>query len=338
MPTTSFDASGSLPGTLTRRRPGGLRVYLERPWFFSGEGELLGVLVRDEGSGAPESSYPFISVMGRDPIRVSATVSAPTASAFPSAATAAAGLPLPEPSDFTAGFTVTAVGYEPRFDRDAGRWFCDIDLDTGGAYFPFVRPALTRLPDSLPGDLLPQIVLTDNLRVLPERVLTVAGTDPLLVQLSGPNYTVPGGADTGVRPARARAFLQERDPELDDDAVAWFTLEDSASPLDRVDDVSLSASDYTGQLPLPGDGPDSGAAGRLLVVEEAVTVAYHPADPESGMQGSVVYMDTVDVESAHHDGPHPGPHGPHNGPHDGPHGPHDGPHGGPHGGSHGPHH
>src|SRR5262249_20085151 len=49
---------------------GGLRVYLERPWFSSGEGELLGVALWSYANGAldREKFKPFITQWGMDPI------------------------------------------------------------------------------------------------------------------------------------------------------------------------------------------------------------------------------------------------------------------------------
>jgi hypothetical protein len=40
--------------------------------------------------------------------------------------------------------SVTVAGFTPEFDELSGRWFCDIDIDTGPAYMPFVRLALAR--------------------------------------------------------------------------------------------------------------------------------------------------------------------------------------------------
>ena len=45
----SADAARRLAPTLTRTRSGGgLRVYLDRPWYSSGAGELLGVVLKDQ--------------------------------------------------------------------------------------------------------------------------------------------------------------------------------------------------------------------------------------------------------------------------------------------------
>ncbi len=54
-------------------RRAGVRIYLERPWFSSGNGELLGVLLArggDDNFGPPtedQSGFPFVSKWGADP-------------------------------------------------------------------------------------------------------------------------------------------------------------------------------------------------------------------------------------------------------------------------------
>ena len=53
---------------------GGLRVYLERPWFSSGMGELLGVALYDYGNGSltdREEWKAWVTQWGADPIWLS---------------------------------------------------------------------------------------------------------------------------------------------------------------------------------------------------------------------------------------------------------------------------
>ena len=51
----------------------GLMVYLNRPWYSSGEGELLGVVVWQQSAAPPsdeqrEASKEFITQWGLDPL------------------------------------------------------------------------------------------------------------------------------------------------------------------------------------------------------------------------------------------------------------------------------
>ena len=70
---------------------------------------------------------------------------------------------------------VTVVAFIRVYDPDTRRWFCDIDMDIGEAYLPFVRPALMRYqPHEWPGCVLSRILLADIVQTLPDRTLTVA--------------------------------------------------------------------------------------------------------------------------------------------------------------------
>ena len=53
-------------GTQSVRRGGGLRIYLEPPWFSSGEGELLGVVLRPDEVTEPRDDR--MTRWGMDPI------------------------------------------------------------------------------------------------------------------------------------------------------------------------------------------------------------------------------------------------------------------------------
>ncbi|MFI1379806.1 hypothetical protein [Embleya sp. NPDC020886] len=284
--TLGFETSGSLPdGLVRRRRGGGFRVYLSRPWYSSGDGELLAVVLGVEGDEQPPQAHPFITLMGRDPIRASAPVFLPSASNFPGAQITS-DVALPEVFD---GFTVTAAGFEPTFDGPSGRWFCDIDVDTGDGYLPFLRPAFARLQQrSLEGCQLSPIVLADTLRLLPERTLTVTGTDPLTVQLTGPTYHDDNS------PPTVRAGLQLRDPAVPDPVLGWLDLDETVTELSADDDTSLSPT-YSAEIPLPSPLPDQPL--RLLVVERAVMRSDFALDEFGPTEEIPVYADAVELRS-----------------------------------------
>ncbi|GAA4967774.1 hypothetical protein GCM10023205_35970 [Yinghuangia aomiensis] len=282
--TLGFDTSGSLPdGLVRRRRGGGFRVYLARPWYSSGDGELLAVVLGVQGDEQPPQAHPFITLLGRDPIRQSASVTLPDISHFPGATTSL-DIAFPEVFD---GFTVTAAGFEPTFDPATGRWYCDIDVDTGDAYFPFLRPALARFqPQSLETCHLSSVVLTDTLRLLPERTLTVSGTDPLTVELTGPAYHM----DT--MPPTVSAVFQHRDPEVPDPVLGWVDMPETEAELPADDDFSLLPT-YTAQIPLPAPHPDQPL--RLLVTETSFVPSDTAEDEFGATEELPVYADAVEL-------------------------------------------
>ena len=118
---------------------GGLRVYLNRPWFSSGQGELLGVALwsyQNHGSldqAARDKFKPFFTQWGMDPIWTTANLSGvPDVSDFPDADDAEYNLSIEEASarqpDGTAG-RISVAGFAPQYDEDRGLWFADITIN-----------------------------------------------------------------------------------------------------------------------------------------------------------------------------------------------------------------
>nr|BFD86755.1 hypothetical protein StreXyl84_61560 [Streptomyces sp. Xyl84] len=297
MPTLSLEQDDGPSGTLVRRRRGGgVRVYLERPWFSSGDGELLGVVLGEPPGGDPDSVRDaWVTLMGRDPLHRSAPVVAPTAQMFTNAAGPPAKLSLPTP---TGALPVTVVGFTPQFDaaEEGGRWFCDLELDTGDACLPFVRLALVRYqPESIPGAEISPVVLADVVRVLPDRELTVKPGRPLSVTVTGPSWD-----PTGAPPPVITAVLQRRHDTVTDEDLGWVTLDDTLTTLTSIDAESSHRPFYTGQVPVPPAGP--GVPLRLLVVEtEGIPADGRPPAPGPGSTppphppGPVIYCDAVEV-------------------------------------------
>lgn len=283
IPTLALQTVAGAPGTVTRHRSGGLRIYLARPWYSSGDGELLGVVL-PQGSTAPGSpDYLSVTLLGRDPIHTSATV--PTPGSFSNAAQMVDDVPM---TDVGPDYKVSLALYQPVYDPDTQRWFCDLDLNTGDAYLPFVRLALVRYqPKAIDGAQLSPVVLMDLVRTLPDRVLAVegaGGTGPLSVTVTGPSYL----PDDGGGP-RVTARLERRETSIADEVLGWTPLADEVE-LTRDDDFTHTPV-FSGQVPVP-PRPD-GERRRLLVVETERV----PADsgPDGATVDRVVYCDTVEL-------------------------------------------
>ena len=164
------------------RRGNGVRVYLNRPWYSSGENELLGVTLWPASAADPdtptrEKYKPFFTQWGLDPIWKSGPLGAvPTIFTFSNAVTTAAALPLEE-----TDLSVDVAGHCVFFDAERKLWYCDIVVDNFSAYTPFVRLALARYqPHSLPGVELSHVVLADFVQLSPDRsaVLSVDPAEP----------------------------------------------------------------------------------------------------------------------------------------------------------------
>lgn len=182
------------------RRGSALRVYLERPWFSSGDGEKLAVVLWPGALPADDEELdrikPFITMIGQDPIwRSSGTPESLSMASFPKRHDSSrAGLPLKE-----LGAPVDVAAYDVAYDPEKGMWFADIELAAGSSYTPFVRLALARYhPVSVDKAHLSPVVLAEFAQPVPERSLSVVRMPgSVRVTLSGHSYSAHLGQEGG---------------------------------------------------------------------------------------------------------------------------------------------
>lgn len=216
------------PVATRRSRRAGVRIYLERPWYSSGEGELLGVLLAPGGYDAGALRHP-VSQWGADPVWTSAPVARRGLFLELDNLLRAIGfedrpgdaLPVVPPATLPLATVpgsppVTVLGYRPQYSVDRGLWYVDVAIDPGSTFWPFVRLAVARYqPDSIAGCHLSPPVQCDFVQLTPERTASVSRTDSrhVRVLVSGP---------VGVRlpPAGTRTSLAAP-PSRVDDLDAW---------------------------------------------------------------------------------------------------------------------
>ncbi len=265
----AFVSTSDPEGAVLRhnRRGGLLRVELTRPWFLSGEGEQLGVVVER-------------CEVARDPV----WDTPPLADRVPAATDfAVPATPVTHPE----AEAVHVVGVDTAFA--GGRWFADVDLPglAATSYRPFVRLAVTRYQPSSLDDAhaVSTIVRTDLVQLMPDRTLTVdpTGAD-LVVTLEGlgPQGPVANRVDVVVE-----TLSEDRDVDVSvlgagtDGLVAW----------------TAAGAVVSGSLNMPIMVPRvTGAKVRVRVreVEAALTVA--GATATTGELGErVVFTDLVDL-------------------------------------------
>jgi hypothetical protein len=221
LPTFGWERQESTNLKTEVRFGNGLRVYLSRPWFSSGEGELLGVVLWP-GTEAPpddaqrEASKEIITQWGLDPIWNTATIGAvPGTGNLTGAEMSAQALTIEESSQLVdvAGH---AVGYDP------GRqlWYCDIEFGGVESYMPFVRLALARYqPSSIAGVELSHVVLADYAQLTPDR------SAALLLDPATPNQArlvVGGLAPAGPAISYVTVTVQARMNGVSSD-LGWTT-------------------------------------------------------------------------------------------------------------------
>ncbi len=278
IPTFGWTEDQSGAGTSRTRKGGGLRVYLERPWFSSGAGELLGVVLPPQptrglltvraaaASSVSDELAPYVTQSGADPIwQASGMKSSPTPGDFARGVATENGLFLDE----LPGQRVTVVGHEVQFDPMRQLWFCDIEIDPGAAYYPFVRLALARYqPKSVQTNTvdckLSRVLLADFAQLAPDRVAGWAGssTDKRAFQVSvtGSSYV---RSSAGSGPSEMEVVVEASRPNITG-PLAWAPVQDGTFPLEsrRLNDTTVV---WTGNVTIP-DGQDPESC-RLVVKE-----------------------------------------------------------------------
>lgn len=176
VPTFRWENPRDEAVTISIRRGNGLRVYLERGWFSSGEGELLGVVVGSSVqaerpfASLPDDLIGFVSQWGQDPILASALPKASMQATAFSARVATYDFHLPE-----AHRSVTVAAHRVHYDFERRLWYADLEIDAGPSYNPFVRLALVRVqPHALGACALSEVVHTQYAQLLPTREVHLA--------------------------------------------------------------------------------------------------------------------------------------------------------------------
>ncbi|MFJ3102525.1 hypothetical protein [Streptomyces sp. NPDC086835] len=260
-----------------------LRVELAGPWYETGEGERLAVLAAADGS-AP--AVP-VTQLGRDPVFASAPLPPNAAKGWfhgvsePPVLSAESDL---GPSVWLVPYTVT---------REGDRWYADVEIvppQTAPSYAPFVRLALARFqPDSLPGLALSPVVVSDPVRLLPDRRLIVEQTGPdIRVSLLGTGPNPPNRLEATLEEAHLPSGVHPGSVDLVDlteppsaDIPAWRPLPSHTLTSDQPETPST--------LPIP----DGTAPLRLRVREvERLDAPFPPPSPAE-LQGRTVFVDTV---------------------------------------------
>lgn len=269
------------PFAIRRVRRSGVRIWLDRPWYSSGDGEMLAIITTGDPTLVGKTDN--VSLWARDPVLVGAKIpnahEVPVLLAWqqravqlrlepeslparPVAYAVKTGSPT-TPGDRDK--VVNAYGYVPEFHPGRKRWFVDVVLESTAAVWPFLRLAVARYqPNSLPGLEFSPVVATDFVQLPPERIGTLSRPDSehVRVTVSGvtavtnaPGIQLPaqppdraGFIDLLSKSRRVVATLQARSKTSSSD-LDWESGEGVECSLSGVDTETFKAT-WTAELAL----------------------------------------------------------------------------------------
>lgn len=280
-----LEAERKLDGSIVKstRKGGGLRVYMERPWYSSGNDEMLGIVLystekfkpkpitpkpeikgfqgyykgltttKDFSSGLskllgsskleiPEQIKPYVTEWGLDPIWLSKPTpadAAPRPSNFRDPEVILNNVSLEE-TPLSQRYDV--IGYKPLYDAERKLWYCDLEINPGESYYPFVRLALCRLqPNSLADDQTGKDVYCSRIsqsefcQLAPDREATVRieeDRQSITIQVVGHTYRIN---TTGQLGSEIEATIEKNDGGQTD--VSWTPVH--SQRIDRINAAGL---------------------------------------------------------------------------------------------------
>lgn len=307
----TFRWSYSAANTTSRRIGRGLRVYLERPWFSSGSGELLGVVLARGNVADPQ----WVSRWAQDPLsRNPAPQNALEVGHFTNAVQTGENLKAPEGPG-----NVDVVGFAVEYDAERKRWFADIQLETQNAYYPFLKLVFCRFqPHAIAGMQLSRAVQTQYIQVAPDRTstatrdgnqarVTLAGPTrdndaaggqvaaPDLGNLAGePPAMAPNDLATPAQPVPARAahhlVLARLEHRAGTSDLSWFPVDEGVELVPYATQGHPGVITWRGKLNL---SPVKGDLSRYRIAVEEWEL--YPTDAEVAV---------ADAPKKHPPGPH----------------------------------
>ncbi|MGW5781627.1 hypothetical protein [Streptomyces sp. NPDC003863] len=277
----------STGGTRVSVRQGGVvRVYLQRPWYVSGEGELLAVRVLGQNTQPDAASQLWATTWGRDPVRQAGE--APT-------------IGFPRPSDLLDGVDVEvssghAIGYPVGYDEQRQLWYADVRFQAQRVYQPFVRLRVARLQrDALrtPEDLRLSPGVDAGFVQIPvlrraSVTVSAAGTEAS-VTVTGPLPPTTQGNFTTTMVV-GKQLLGNTSV---DDPAQWRTVGTPGTTFPTGVTLPLveatgALGRWTGTVPLASTPPGPGRQ-RLLVME------VDEVESPRGVSRRISYLDTFTI-------------------------------------------
>jgi hypothetical protein len=248
-----------------------IRVWVRRPWFLTGNGELLGVLVGSSAGGP-------LTEVARDAMSPTGPQAPITVDDFPNS--------VEIRRDLLGDGALDVAGHEVRFDTATNSWFADIEIGTDLGYRPFIKLALVRFqPESVDGAHVSDAVITEPIRLGARREaqVTLNSSDPTLVDVWVRGYELDNVMT---------AQFQYADPAMSDPDLRWTDI-DVPVVLTKSALSGTSEHEWTATIALPTTLV--GAPPVRVVIEDAEQLT---ASAGAGVVDSISYVETIELPAA----------------------------------------
>lgn len=255
-----------------------IRVYLDRPWFDTGVGELLGVVLDPSSGTLPD--VPRYTRFARD------------------ATFQTGSLPRPLRSHFPGGTGLTSDGYlvaghRVRYDTGRRQWYADIEISAPLGYRAQVQLGLARLqPEAIEGAGLSRVSMQDPvmLGAIRKVVVTNTGTS---VDVSVTGVEHEGKKVAGLAKKRFNKIsvsVQEADSGIADPDLSW-TGRPLGSDIALKRTASASSTTWAGSVKLKKIS--GGGAIRLVITESEPFAATDAAGTAEILEYRPVFTEVI---------------------------------------------
>lgn len=297
--------------TMLTARVSGLRVYLRRPWYSSGEGEQLAVILYLNITDNLNSGNVPVTTWGTDPTKMSAALPnniRPDAAKFLKVDGDNLVLAVSPVENETK--KVSAVAYDVKYDKERQLYYADIMMDIKSAYYPFVRLALARyqkysVKKNNTDCCLSAIVQTDYIQVPPPRLSSVKFAGPKNVVTVAISGTIPNLPTAGAyyRP-KVQFLIEEIDHPATEDTHITIGNKVIAEHTEFIQANQISNNTFVFQRQFTLPMEYSTKAYRIKVLEFEM-ITYDPLKPNPNptgvnfggppMKDRLVYADVYEV-------------------------------------------
>ncbi len=213
---------------------------------------------------------------------------------------------MPEITYIPAKPTLVVLGHKVEYDEVRQLWYCDLQIDVGPSYYPFIRLGLVRYqPNSVKNAFVSRVVLADFAQIAPDRLMTIgpdAGNPRKIgVAIAGITFNKSEAQTDG---GDFEVSVETRRSDISDPELGWVPVPDADIQLlaHKITDMAAPIL-WSGVITLPE--PRGSRPYRLVVKEYERHINMEVSYQTGGGAGQtlsqrrygrrVVYADAVEI-------------------------------------------